>query len=76
MSWHFFLDFIFCLTFTKCCNDLHALAEALLIRTVMDRLFLEAINQLKLTRIWSGAGVGGGVKVTLLGPVTTCYESF
>lgn len=61
MSWlFFFLDFLFCLTFTKCWNDLHVLAEALLVRAVMDHLFLEAINQLELTRIWGGAAVGGG----------------
>lgn len=60
----FFLDFIFCLTFTKCWNDLHILAEALLVLAVMDHLFLGAINQPELTRIWGGAAVGGGVKVT------------
>lgn len=77
MSWHFFfLDFIFCLTFTKCWNDLHVLAEALLVRAVMDHLFLEAINQPELTRIWGGAAVGGGVKVTWLGSATACCERF
>lgn len=60
LAFFFFLDFIFCLTFTKCWNDLHVLAEALLVRAVMDHLFLEAINQPELTRIWGGAAMGGG----------------
>ena len=34
----------------------------------------EAINQELLTRIWSGVGAGGGLKVTLLGSLTTCCE--
>ena len=77
ISLHLFRLYIFfCLIFTKCWNNLQVVAAASLIWTVIDHLFWEAIHQQQLTRTWSRVGVGGGPKVTLLGSLTTCCDSF